>query len=227
MLLQYWFEGPVIDIKVKAHGNAKLSQPFFRTAATAKHMHMAVAQSSRPKSALQIATQKHGGELEARGLNMLPRNLDQMKNYRRSRTIMCYNYSVMLQCKVAEGKMDAFVRDVKAAPDPQCVLFTDHQIADLTHFTTNSCDFSILTADTTYNLGEFYVTPIVYEHLMLESIVTHKHPSCLGPMLIHQRKDFSAFNYFASTLVNHDRKLKHIKAFGTDGDPALIEAIFT
>ena len=59
---------------------------------------------------------------------------------------------------------------------------------------------------------------------MLESIVTHKHPSCLGPMLIHQRKDFSAFNYFASTLVNHDRKLKHIKAFGTDGDPALIEA---
>ena len=164
MLLQYWFEGPVIDIKMKAHGNAKLSQPFFCTAATAKHMHMAVAQSSRPKSALQIATQKHGGELEARGLNMLPRNLDQMKNYRRSGKKKDNNvlYSVMLQCKVAEGKMDAFVRDVKAAPDPQCVLFTDHQIADLTRFITNSCDFSILTADTTYNLGEFYVTPIVY-----------------------------------------------------------------
>ena len=32
-------------------------------------------------------------------------------------------YSIMLQCKLAEGSSDAFVWDVKAAPSLQSVLF--------------------------------------------------------------------------------------------------------
>ena len=32
-------------------------------------------------------------------------------------------YSVMLECKATHGSEDVFVRDVKAAPSPQCVLF--------------------------------------------------------------------------------------------------------
>jgi hypothetical protein len=190
-------------------------------------MHKAVAQANRPKSALQIACQQQGGEVAARGLNVLPRNVNQMKNFRRSGIKKDKNvlYSVMLQCKLAEGKSDAFVRDVKAAPQPQCVLFTDYQISDLVRFTTNAHIFSIFTADTTYNLGEFYVTPITYEHLMVQSCLTGKHPFLLGPILVHQCKDFIAFNYFISTLIAHERKLKNVKAFGTDGDPALIEAL--
>ena len=56
-----------------------------------------------------------------RGLNVLPRNMQQLKNYRRSGKKKDTNvlYSVMLQCKVCKGKEDAFVRDVKAAPEPQ------------------------------------------------------------------------------------------------------------
>ena len=59
-------------------------------------------------------------------------------------------YSVMLQCKVCEGKDDAFVRDVKAAPDPQCVLFSEWQMSDLDRFVTDPGRYTILTADTTY-----------------------------------------------------------------------------
>ena len=33
---------------------------------------------------------------------------------------------------------------------------------------------------------------------------------------------FSAFNYLASTLIDHGKKLRDV---GTDGDPALIEAL--
>ena len=29
----------------------------------------------------------------------------------------------MLECKLARGNSEAFVRDVKAAPSPQCVMF--------------------------------------------------------------------------------------------------------
>ena len=212
VMLQYWFEGPVIEIKPKAHGNSK---------------HMAVAQANRPKSSLQIASQQQGGEVGARGLSFLLRNIDEMKIMRRSGTKKDSNvlYSLMLQCKMSEGKCDSFVQDVKAAPDPQCVLFTDYQISDLAWFTTNSREFSILTADTTYNLGEFYVTPIVYKHLMLENTLTNKNPYFLGPILVHQHKNFPAFDYFASTRIAHERRLKNVRAYGTDGDPALIEAL--
>ena len=132
-------------------------------------------------------------------------------------------YSVMLQCKLVQGTADAFVRDIKAAPDPQCVLFFDWQLKGLVRFCTDSRRFSILTADTTYNLGEFYVTPTTYKHLMLVNS-SQQHPVMAGPIFIHQRKDFASFNYFASTLVCFEKLLKDICAFGTDGDPALIEA---
>lgn len=42
--------------------------------------------------------------------------------------------------------------------------------------------------------------------------------------MIHQCKNFSAFNYFASTLVGHSKKLQGIRAFGSDGDKALVDA---
>ena len=145
-----------------------------------------------------------------------------MKNFHRSEHKKDTNvlYSVMLQCKVSEGKMP-----FKAAPELQCVLFTDWQLIDLSCFVTNQNQFSIFTANATYNLGDFYVTPTTYQHLMLEDITTMKHPHFLGPILVHQRKNFSAFNYLASTLISHCKKLQDVQAFGTDGDPALIEAL--
>ena len=63
----------------------------------------------------------------------------------------------MLQYKSSEGSADAFVRDVKAAPDPQCVLFFDWQLQDLVRCLTNYKSFGIFTADTTYNLGYFWI----------------------------------------------------------------------
>ena len=159
-------------------------------------------------------------------MQCLPRNIQQIKNYRRTGHSKDSNvlYSVMLQCKLVEGTSDAFVRDVKAAPDPQCVLFFDWQLNDLVRFLTDSRQFSVLTADTTYNLGQFYVTPTTYRHLMLVDITLQKHPTMAGPILVHQRKDFASFNYFANTMICFEKKLKEVLAFGTDGDQALIEA---
>ena len=59
---------------------------------------------------------------------------------------------------------------------------------------------------------------------MLVDVTTHKHPTMAGPMLVHKRKNFSSFNYFANTLVGFNKQLQHITVFGTDGDQALIEA---
>ena len=134
-------------------------------------------------------------------------------------------YCIMLECKLAQGKGELFVQDVKAAPEPQYVLFYDWQVDDLIRFCTNNQRFSVLTVDTTFNLGDFYVTPITYQHLMLEDVHTGKHPIMVGPMLVHQRMQFSTFNYFFSTLIGHNKSLRHVLAFGTDGDKKLTEAL--
>ena len=44
-------------------------------------------------------------------------------------------------------------------------------------------------------------------------------------MLVHYRKDFRTFLYFASTLVGLCPQLERLQAFGTDGETALIEAM--
>jgi hypothetical protein len=46
----------------------------------------------------------------------------------------------------------------------------------------------------------------------------------LGPILVHHRKLFSSYNYFASTLVSLKPELRNILAFGTDGEVELYKA---
>ena len=77
-MLQYWFDGPVVPIKVKPHGNSQSSRPYFRTAESAKRRHKEISASKLPKEALHLATKECGGELEAKGMCALPRNLQQL-----------------------------------------------------------------------------------------------------------------------------------------------------
>ena len=174
-MIQYYFDGPEIEIKIKPHGNSKSASPFFRTSESAKKLHKELAATTMPKEAVYQATLMQGGEIEAKGMSSLPRNRQQIANYRRLEKKKDDNvlYSVMLECKLAQGTQEAFVRDVKAAPDPQYILFFDWQLADMERFVTNSSEqCGILTIDPTYNLGQFYVTPTTYPHLMLEDITT-------------------------------------------------------
>ncbi|MCG8621955.1 MAG: hypothetical protein MJE68_08185 [Proteobacteria bacterium] len=53
-------------------------------------------------------------------------------------------------------------------------------------FLTDNRQFGVLTVDTTFNLGEFYVTIVTYPQLMLQDVGTGKHPAMVGPVLIHQ-----------------------------------------
>ena len=131
----------------------------------------------------------------------------------------------MLECKLAQGSADTFVQDVKAAPFPMCVMCFDWQLNDMVRFLTCNHHFGVLTVDTTYKLGEFYVTPMTYPHLMLQEVKANRHPTTIGPILVHQKVDFAAFNYLASSLIGLNKDLKQVLAFGTDGDKALVEAL--
>ena len=95
------------------------------------------------------------------------------------------------------------------------VLARDRQLDDLVRFCTVPTS---LTVDPTFNLGDFDVTPVTYRHLMLESVRYGSCPLFIGPTLVHYKKTFHTYVFFASTLIGLRKGLQRLRAFGTDGE---------
>lgn len=104
------------------------------------------------------------------------------------------------------------------------MLANDQQLQDVVRFGTSSTAFGIITVDPTFTLGDFDVTPLTYRHLLLETKRSKQPPIFLGPVLIHYRKTFSTYLFFASSLIGLSPQLQGVRAFGTDGEQALIDA---
>ena len=108
--------------------------------------------------------------------------------------------------------------------EPAIVLASDQQLHDLVRFGTSSQEFGVITIDPTFSLGKFDVTPLTYRHLLLITRRSNQPPIFLGPLLIHYKKSFSTYLFFASSLIGQCPQLEGIRAFGTDGEVALIKA---
>ena len=78
--------------------------------------------------------------------------------------------------------------------------------------------------DPTFDLGNFYVTPICFLHPMFINRDTGRNPLFIGPILIHKVMNFQAYHFFASQLVNLCPDFASLKCFGTDGEKALYQA---
>ena len=214
---------------IKPHGNAKASndRPFHPTWPSTREK-LKSAATKKPRAAIEEVDKNVGGLFQVGGPGVMPRNAMQISNIRKLMKLEERGddelYSIMLQCKQETIQGEQFIRDVKACPEPALILATGTQLDNLVHFSTNSNNFSILTIDPTFNLGAFDVTPVAYRHLILLNPKTGKPPVFLGPLLIHYRKTFSTYLYFAFTLIGLKPKLACLRAFGTDGEKALHDA---
>ena len=87
---------------------------------------------------------------------------------------------------------------------------------DIVRFCTPVLQFSIKGIDPTFNLGTFDVTVTTYCHL-LHTVQqnTIKHPLCIGPLFVHVKKDFSAYHFFASSLVGRRPAFTDLRCYGT------------
>lgn len=171
---------------------------------------------------------KVGGVLNVQSASQLPRNerqasyiQSQAKSLRRS-SGSDEMFELIQQAKLGDsGGM--FVRETRSAPEPAFVLARDHQLDDLERFCTDPSTFSVLTVDPTFNLGEFDVTPTTYRHLLLESTRSGSPPVFIGPTMVHYRKTFHTYLFFAATLIGLRPTLEGVRAFGTDGEKALAD----
>lgn len=68
------------------------------------------------------------------------------------------------------------------------------------------------------------MTPMTYRQLLLRSPRTGHSPVFVGPVMIHYRKTFGTYLFFASSIVGYRPELGGVKAFGTDGEESLVKA---
>lgn len=132
-------------------------------------------------------------------------------------------FTLMQQAKM-EDQDRKFVRDCCPTPEPAFSLSRDWQLDDLIRFCTTPGNFSVLTVDPTFNLGNSDVTPTAYHQLLLKTVRYGSSPVFIGPTMIHYRKTLSKYIFFASSLIGLRPELKALQAFVTDGEKALADA---
>ena len=70
-MLQYNFDGPEVEIKIKPHGNSLLDRPYFRTYDSTKSHLKEIATIQKPKEALNTLIMEKG-EIYANNAACLP-----------------------------------------------------------------------------------------------------------------------------------------------------------
>ena len=242
-LVRYSFKGGAEhSTEFRPHGNYKSrSTGYMRTWTSTKSFLKSASEESKPREVVYKTVKEGlGGLPGCSGIGQLPRGRQQVKDFGRKprdkTSVPVMNISgagkqddpwfrLHGDCKKqASDRKSAFIRDVRVAPEPMCVLTTDRQLNDMVRFCCNPVEFKPFTVDPTFDVGDYNVTPITYQHLLLENRRVGKHPSMIGPVLIHEKKMTETYSVFSGTLKSLNPGLGKVLAFGTDGEKALVTA---
>ena len=156
---------------------------------------------------------------------VLPRNRQQVSDVKRNakpkkdKDEMC---ELIKMSRLEASQLKPFIRRVQVTPEPCCIVASDRQLNDLVRFcTTQFLPASVLCIDTTFNIGNFFVTPTTYKHKILVDRHYGKEPTLLGPTMIHMQTKAESYKFFGSSIVSLDDELSNILAIGSDRDVAL------
>ena len=123
------------------------------------------------------------------------------------------------------SKEDVFIRECKIHPALFVVLATKKQLSEMAQFCTNPSEFSVLAVDPTFNIfaENISLTVTTFQNHRLLYKETDTYPVFIGPLWIHQRKDWRTYSNFAHSLITEQQELEGLIACGTDGEKALID----
>ncbi|RNA09556.1 Mediator of RNA polymerase II transcription subunit 15 [Brachionus plicatilis] len=86
--------------------------------------------------------------------------------------------------KLLNEKNSDYVKSINFTKDNLItVCFKDQQLFDLVRFGSFEKYYSVFNFDTTYNLGDFYVSYFTYRNLSLNINGTDQHPIFMGPLM--------------------------------------------
>ena len=232
VFVQYYFEQGKRQLKVQKHGNrTRDDRPYIRTQESTKlAIRGSLKDNLKPKEHYHTVLEGMGGLENISVPGQAQRDRRQIKNFRSQekaaadRSVNKDELAVLVDMfALQEEEGSIFLHDVTTNPEISVFIATRDQLLDMERLCTDSGHFSIVGVDPTFNVGNFYVTMTSYRHLKLET--THGiHPVILGPTLIHQRKLFRSYFELPAKMIKYNPNLRHILAFGTDGEKSLADA---
>lgn len=100
-----------------------------------------------------------------------------------------------------KSRNSTWIQNTQWIPCQRAVVASKGLLEDVVNNYCNQEKFGVFSNDTTYNVGDFYVTSTVYPHIKLESWSTGTGPYLPGPAMLHVKQDESRFVYFGHTLT--------------------------
>ncbi|XP_055350105.1 uncharacterized protein LOC129596786 [Paramacrobiotus metropolitanus] len=134
----------------------------------------------------------------------------------------------MLQAKCQRDHESGrpFIRCIQTTPDFLLVCASDRQLNNAPRFAVVKGG-SILSVDTTFNIGKFYVTLFSVRHMLVTNKRTGSPPVVIAAACLHWNKNFEAYVAAAARLIQDRPILRDVKFVGTDSDEALFKALLT
>ena len=231
VFLQYFFTGEIHSIKGVKHGNAKkathnYSQTKPSVLEKAKRDINSPAVRSVAANVNDIGGVKHANN----PADMITtKQLHDMK-YNQSKSTgeqpQTSEDEISDIIDMGQNEFKFIIREIKQFPEPFIVLATDEQLNDLERFSCDDAEFITMSVDPTFKIGKFNVTPISFRNLTLS--IDCEHVSCpvvMGPLLVHFSKTEEIYTAFFQTLLRLRPSLSLLKAYGTDGETALCNAL--
>jgi hypothetical protein len=149
----------------------------------------------------------------------VPRNLKQIQNAKVSvKHDSRYSRDALINAHELAFSIPGFVHYIATFPDLVMVVGTEVLLQEMEEVIRLPSMCQMLSYDTTFNLGEFYVSPLLFRHTAFVN-----NPVLMAAAMIHERKLETHHRLFFQTIFKH---VKHKAVpIATDDEQALINAI--
>lgn len=203
------------------HGNRKANEEeYLRTTKTV--LNELKKTRSKPMTVYRNLSSKPNIEGDHHGI-LNPRNLRQVINHQAlSREKGKLSKDDIYNLIQLAHHLDGFVAEITVYPDLLTIFALPEIMDTFIELLQSNADSPIcLVYDTTFNLGDFYVSPLVFRHVLFENT-----PWIPLAFLIHDRKLQKCHNRLFEFLAERVPILKTKKIpFITDREPALTKAV--
>ena len=200
-LLLVHYIGNEAEYQPEPHGNAHdSSRPYVRTCPSVLK-HISTSQKGPIATYQKEVTRQVQPELEA---VLKPRNLRQVQNTqhqeRQSRRLTHDDYYNMM---LVAFELQDYVFQIVTYPHLMCFVGLKEILDDFNKLLEIDANSITCGYDTTFNLGDFYVTPFVFRH-----VVFKQSPIIPAAFMIHVRKLQTNHEQFLRQLLSHVPNLK-------------------
>lgn len=227
-VVQYFFVGgKKVPVHLPCHGNSKCKErPYYRTQPSTLQAIKAESKTKTASIVYNDVFEASGGIDNCQSVSEEPRNKVQVYNARKgvnnldSKDDIFDLLSLLKEHQAMEG--GGFLREVLISSIPRAVLALNKQLDNIVTFCCQPSKFSVFGIDATFELGDFYVTLTMYRNFFLSSPHTSNPPVLLG---IHMERQCDKYHSFFSSLLKLAPQISALKAYGTDGEKALLNAL--